>query len=435
MTPTTAAAPMPASLQWSDCGDGLECATLTVPLDYGDPQTATIDLAVAREPSTSDEPVGSLIVNPGGPGGSGIEFLRDGGVDDLRGSFDLVSWDPRGVGDSRPLDCASDASFYELDPQPDDATEKAALEQSARALADTCAAADPTLLPTLTTTNAARDLEQLRRALGDEPLNYFGFSYGTHIGLDYAALFPDHIRAMALDGVVDPSESLTQFLTGQAQAVEQALGDELDLYRRLTARLETNPIHLADGREVGPGILGVAAIESTYEPGGAQRLRRALQDGLDGDGTRLRRLADDYIGEASFASYLGVLCADGPHPGAGDQWWQFIDQITREAPDFGAGIGNELLPCAYWPVDPVTSPGPTQWPVTLPPILLVASTGDAATPIDDAQRVHAELANSVLVVRQGDGHTSYQVGDCVTDAVRTYLVNGRPPVGDASCPS
>ena len=259
-----------------------------MPLDYDDPQSATIDLAVARKPSTSDEPVGSLIVNPGGPGGSGIEFLRDGGVDDLRDSFDLVSWDPaawatvdRSTARPTPASTARSPAGRRR--------REGHARAVARALADTCAAADPALLPTLTTTNAARDLEQLRLALGGEPLNYFGFSYGTHIGLDYAALFPDHIRTMVLDGVVDPSESLTQFLTGQAQAIEQALGDDLDLYRTLAARLETNPLRLPDGREVGPGILGVAAVESTYGPGGAQRLHRALQDGLDGNGTATTR--------------------------------------------------------------------------------------------------------------------------------------------------
>ncbi len=134
----------------------------------------------------------------------------------------------------------------------------------------------PRLLPTLTTTNAARDLEQLRLALGGEPLNYFGFSYGTHIGLDYAALFPEHIRSMVLDGMVDPGESLTGFLTGQAEAIEQALADDLDQYRELAARLETAPISTQDGHQVGPGALGVAAVESVYAPDGQQRLAGAL---------------------------------------------------------------------------------------------------------------------------------------------------------------
>ncbi len=130
-----------------------------------------------------------------------------------------------------------------------------------------------------------------------------------------------------------------------------------------------------------------------------------------------------------------MLCSDGPHPEAGDPWWQFIAQISAAAPDFGAGVGNELLPCAYWPIRPTEAPGPTQWPATVPPILLVAATGDAPTPLEDAERIHARLPNSVLLVREGGGHTSYQVSSCVADKVRTYLQDLQAPAGGTSCPS
>jgi pimeloyl-ACP methyl ester carboxylesterase len=432
-TTTTTVAVEP--LAWAACDAGLQCATLTVPLDYDRPAGEQIDLAVARRPSTDPDPVGALVVNPGGPGGSGISFLRNGGLRDLGDEFDVVSWDPRGVGASRGLACAADTSFFDLDPSPDDDTERAALEQSARAMADECTSADPALLPTLTTRSSARDLEQLRKAMGDEPLNYVGFSYGTHIGLDYAASFPQHVRAMVLDGVVDPGESLTEFLTGQAVAVEAALVGVQDAYRELASRLEVAPIPADDGQMVGPGLLGVAAVEAIYRPNDVARLQRALDDGLAGDGTALAALAAGYIGEASFAGYLGVLCADSPHPAAGDAWWGAIATMEGAAPDFGAGVGNELLPCAYWSVRTDQPPGPTTWPDSLPPLLLVAATGDAATPIDDAERVHDRVPRSALLVRDGDGHTSYGVSECVRRAVRGYLVDGVVPDEGRRCPS
>lgn len=426
--------PAPAPLSWVQCGD-LECATMTVPLDYDRPTAGTIPLAVARKQSSGDDPVGALVVNPGGPGGSGINYLRNGAVNQLLPWFDLVSWDPRGVGNSRPLDCAKDTAFLDLDPQPDDAQERDALERAARSIADECAAVAPDLLPTLTTENSARDVEQLRRALGDQPLTYLGFSYGTNIGLTYASLFPDQVRAMTLDGVVDPRETLTEFLTGQATEMQRLLGDNLSRYNEVAERVETDRLPSRTGESVGPGRLGVAAFASIYGANGESRLSQALDDGLAGDGTALAQLADGYIGTASFAAYLGVLCVDGPHPSGASDWSRFIDDIMRAAPDVGPSVGNEVLPCAYWSVPPATGEPTVSWPPTLPPILLVASTEDAATPLDDAARVNAAVPNSVLLVRDGPGHTSFRASSCIADAVQAYLVDLQPPDEGTICES
>jgi len=415
--------------------DGLECATLTVPLDYENPAAGELELAVARRTSSGDDPIGTLVVNPGGPGGSGATYLRNGGGGELDDDFDVVSWDPRGVGGSRPLDCARDTSFFALDPQPDDAAERAALERSARTMAAECARADLALLSTLTTETAARDLEQLRKALGDEGLNYLGFSYGSHIGLLYAALFPNRIRAMTLDGVVDPRESLAEFLTGQAVAIEEVLGENLTALREVAARVEVDPLPSRTGTEVGPGTLGVAAFASIYRTTGEQQFTAALDDARDGDGTALARLADTYLSSSSLAAYLGVLCIDGPRPMDVESWWNFIETIEAAAPDLGASVGNELLPCAYWQVAPNDGGSPIDWSPSLPPILLVASTRDAATPLDDAQRVEQDLPNAVLLVRNGPGHTSFGASRCVRDAVSTYLVDLVPPDKGTVCGS
>jgi pimeloyl-ACP methyl ester carboxylesterase len=427
---TRGSTPSPPPLEWRDCGDDNECATLTVPLDYGEPAGEQIDLAVVRRTATGDR-IGSLIVNPGGPGGSGVAYVRRGAADRLRDSFDVVSWDPRGVGDSRRLDCVPDRDFFTLDPEPDTDEERQALDDGARAIAAECAAADPALLPTLTTENAARDLEQLRLALGGEPLNYIGFSYGTHIGLVYAAQQPDQIRAMTLDGVVDPRSSLPAFLEGQAREAEFVLRDQLAAYREVEARVEREQLPSRAGNDVGPGDLGVAAVAALYPRGGVTILADALRDGIDGDGTALRELADTYLDASGFSAYLGVMCVDTPHPSAA-QWPAFVEAMAAAAPELGAGIANELLPCAYWPVaarDEAIAP----WPPTLPPILLVASTADAPTPLANAERVHDALPNSVLLVREGGGHTSFGSSPCVADAVETYFVQLTPPDKGTVC--
>jgi pimeloyl-ACP methyl ester carboxylesterase len=432
--PSAPTPPAPPAPEWARCGPDIECATLVVPLDYDQPDGETIELDLARIPVEHDrDRVGTVVVNPGGPGGSGTEALLGGIADGLTDSFDVVAWDPRGVGGSRPLDCADDDSFFSLDPDPDDDDERAALEEAAREMANQCAATDPALLPTLDTTTTARDLEQLRRALGDEPLNYLGYSYGTHIGLEYARLFPTNIRAMVLDGVVDPRESPTEMLTGQAVAIEQVLGDNLDLYREVAATLEREPLH-ARGEEVGPGLLGVAAFASIYGPTGEAQLRRALQDALDGDGDALVDLADEYIGASAFAPYLGVLCVDGARPQGVDAWWEFVAATKAVAPDLGASVANEIIACAYWPTPPVGSE-PIEWSSSLPPILLVASTEDAATPLDDAERVHTDLPNSALIVRDGPGHTSFGSSPCIDRAVRRYFIGLEPPAEGTVCES
>jgi pimeloyl-ACP methyl ester carboxylesterase len=435
--PTTApaptATPSPPPLEWRDCGDGNECATLTVPLDYANPTGEQIDLAVVRRTATGDR-VGSLVVNPGGPGASGVDYVRRGAVDSMRESFDVVSWDPRGVGASRPLECIPDVDFFTLDPEPDTDEERRALDEGARAIAARCAAADPTLLPTLTTTTAARDLEQLRVALGNELLNYLGGSYGTHIGLVYAAQQPDHIRAMALDGVVDPRTSFTDFHEGQARAAEAILRDQLADYRELATRVETDPLPSRVGPDVGIGDLSVAAVAGLYSSSGIDRLESALRDGLAGDGTALRRLADTYLYPSSFAAYLGVVCVDSPHPSA-EEWRRFVDDMTDAAPELGPGIANEVLPCAHWAVPAEADPPTDVWPSSLPPILLVASTADAPTPLANAERVHDALPNSVLLVREGGGHTSFGTSRCVAAAVETYFVQLTPPEEGTVCSS
>ena len=287
---------VPEPLEWDDCGEGTECASLAVPVDWSDPTGPTLDLFVARVPAGDpDRRIGALVTNPGGPGASGAEFVFGGGPfagTPLADRFDQVAWDPRGVGGSAPLECAEDEveTFLRLDSDPDDATEQAALDEAAAAVGDACAEEFGDLLPHVGTDDAARDLEALRRAM-DLPLAYVGFSYGTLIGLRYAELFPDGAASIVLDGVVDPTHTLPDLLRGQTRAFERvltdALGPELEAFDEVAAAVEEEPIPTDDGRGLGPADLATGTVLAGYDESYWPLLRRGVQEAADGDGTIL----------------------------------------------------------------------------------------------------------------------------------------------------
>lgn len=432
---------VPEPLRWERCGGGAECATLAVPVDWSDPGGETVDLLVARVPAGDpDRRVGALVTNPGGPGASGVEFVLDGGLfagTELAERFDLVSWDPRGVGGSAPLDCAEEEvqEFLRLDSDPDDPAEQAALDAGAAAVGEACAAAHGELLPHVGTDVAAQDLEALRRAMG-LPLAYVGFSYGTLIGLRYAELFPDGAEAIVLDGVVDPTDTLTDLLRGQTVAFERvltdALGPELGTYDEVAAAAEVQPIPTDDGRGLGPADLATGTVLAGYDESYWEYLRRGVREAAAGDGTILLELADEYRGLGSYTAYQAVSCIDTPHPEGPAAWARFAAELEALSPRFGAPIANEMLPCATWPapVDPVHGPVAAEGS---PPILVIGTTGDPATPIEQAERVADGLADGHLLVYDGEGHTAYGQSACVRDAVERYLLDGAVPPAGAVC--
>jgi len=440
----------PPPLEWSACdaARGAECATLAVPLDWTDPTGTTVDLALARIPA-SGERIGSLFVNPGGPGASGIAFLRGGFPDAVSERFDLVSWDPRGVGASAKVVCGSTASqMLALDPDPDDDTEQAALQEQARALSADCARSDLSLLQHIGTSSVARDVEGMRRATGGEPLNYLGFSYGTQIGQEYAEMFPEHLRAMVLDGVVDPSLGYTEFLLGQTMAFERSFdaNDERcrdegvarcgvrslgDAYDDVLDEVDEVPLSTPDG-PVGPSELAIAAVATSYSDNGWQELGPALQSALEGNGRDLRSLADRYRSFGSYATYAGVVCTDTPPPADELEYERFAEAARKISPRLGGSIANELLPCATWPVEPTGLPAAVHAPGA-PPILVVGNEGDAATPYENAVAVADALESGVLVSADIGGHTAYGVNRCVTKVVDAYLIDLVVPSKDPHC--
>ena len=432
---------VPAAIDFSDCGSGRECGTLAVPVDWADPTGPTLDLAVARVPAGDpDARIGILMTNPGGPGGSGVDFVAGGGQFGgtvLADRFDIVSWDPRGVGGSAPLTCddALDDEFLRLDSDPDDDAEQAALDAGARAYADSCGEEHGDLLAHVGTDDAAFDMEAIRRSFGD-PMAYVGFSYGTFIGLRYAELFPEGAESIVIDGVVDPEDGLPELLRGQARAFEvvlsEALGGEADTFDEVAAAVEEQPIPTGDGRGLGPADLSTGVFLAGYDPSLWPVLQQGLRQAADGDGSTLLELADTYRGLTAYAPYQAVSCLDSEHPVGGEAWAAFSDELEAISPRFGASIANEMLPCAFWPVPPDPVNGPVRAEGS-PPILVIGGTGDPATPLVNAERVAADLADGHLLVFEGEGHTAYGRDGCIDDAVHAYILDGEVPPDGTRC--
>ena len=453
---STTETPLPAEqpkskLDWTDCdvGRNTQCATLQVPLDWAEPTGPKIGLALVRVLATGDR-IGSLIGNPGGPGGSGLEFLgAEPFSEALTRRFDTVSWDPRGVGKSTPVTCnESVPDLLALDPDPDTAAEQAALDQAAETISTECADSDLNLLEHISTAEVAKDLEAIRVALGDEPLNYIGFSYGTQIGQAYAEMYPKKIRSMVLDGVVDPSLGYTEFLLGQTAAFdasfeenvkrcEQAGPEECGVrdlgaaYDQVHAMVEEEPLGSGDS-VLGPGELATAAIMTGYYEDGWQDLGPALAAGLKGDGSALRDLADQYYDFGAFTAYVGVVCTDTPPPDSPAAYESFADAARELSPRFGGSVANELLPCATWPVEAAAAAAAVT-AAGAPPILVIGNTRDPATPYDNAVAVSESLESGVLVTAEISGHTAYGTNACVTKIVDDYLINLAVPKADPRC--
>lgn len=421
----------PAVASWTPCGEGLECTSLTVPADWTSPDGATIDLAVIRRPARGPS-LGPLLVNPGGPGASGVGWLRETTMfDELNTSFDIVSWDPRGVGDSTRLDCGGvggpdGAEVHQASPiGPDAATNLALVAEMAQA----CALGSPEMVANLGTDQTVGDMEAIRLAMDAPQISYLGFSYGTYLGLSYAERFGPQVRAMVLDGVVDPALDLQQLLAAQLEGMEPLL----DAIASTPAG--GNLFDAAAQTEgVDPAVLSFAAIAASYDPSSHQRLRQALVDAVAGDSTGLQSLADEYWSAASFTAYLGTLCADVNRPSDAAGYQDMADALTAIAPRLGPAVAGEVAGCAWWPGPPGTS-DPAAAGVGAPPILVVGATGDIATPLALAESVDAALATSVLVVHESGSHTSYGRSTCVDAAVTTYLVWLTLPADPTVCPN
>ena len=329
--------------------------------------------------------------------------------------FDIVGFDPRGVGASTGLPCGDTTVpvFRRTDSSPDTPEEQASLDTAARNIADDCATNAGSLLSHIGTDDVARDMDTIRQALGEAQINYLGISYGTLIGLRYAALFPANARALTLDGVVDPTQDLETWLKQQTIAYEKQInaifdscpsggrgcppGRRCGRARRGRAHApRVSPLPGSNGRTLGPSELATAALIPTYDPSTVPIFFEALTKALNGDGSVMLSLATAYEGSVKYTLYAGVECIDSPHPVGSDAYRAFAQEVERLSPRFGGAIANELLPCAFWPapvqsiVGPITAPG-------APPILVIGNTGRRRHPVPAGGRRGEDAAEWALV--------------------------------------
>lgn len=452
-------------LRWRGCRGEFECTRLAVPVDYSEPDRGTLSLAVVRLPAAGGDARASLVLNPGGPGVSGVDYARAGErvvSADVRQHYDVVGFDPRGVARSRPLECLSDAGLDRLlaaDGSPDDVQEERALASVSRTLGGGCVADRPRLAAHVGTRDVARDLDVLRAALGDRRLHYLGKSYGTYIGTTYAEMFPRRVGRLVLDGVLDPAISGEQLAYGQAVGFQRAfrafLADcvggpscpfsgGVDSAQaqagRLLDAIDSSPLQGEPGRPVTQALAVLGFAAAMYDEGRWPVLRRAVAEAQRGNGATLLALSDYYSDRVDGAytsnaieALYAVNCLDRPEPPDLDAYRAAAARAEAVSPVFGAYIAWGGLPCATWPVPAQGTPHAVRAEGARP-ILVVGTTRDPATPYAWARSTARALESGRLLTYVGDGHTAYRKGSgCVDRAVDRYLLEGRLPARGTRC--
>ena len=469
-TPVTLAGFYAQRLRWQPCDNGFQCARLLVPFDYRRPAGRTFSLPVIMLPAADPAwRIGSLVINPGGPGGSGIQYAltaRSQFPAAIRSRFGIVGFDPRGVGASQPaVHCMTGPQldrYFETDDSPATAAQLAAVVSENKLFAAQCEKNSGPLLPYVGTRDAARDLDVLRAALGEPKLTYLGKSYGTYLGTWYAQLFPGHVRALVLDGGVDPDSTALAIDTVQAQGFQAALrsfaadcmsragcplGHGTDVsaglakLQALLAKADRAPLanDLGDGRAADGALLINGIASALYSKSYWPTLRTALADAFAGDGTVLVDLADLLMERSSNGTYsnlpdvsTAVDCLDRPWPRDLPAWQSAAAAVAKTAPIFGPPNIWQSLACAYWPVP--SQPLPTIRAAGAPPVLVLGTTRDPATPYHWAQALSKDLSSGVLLGWNGDGHTAYGSGSsCVDNYVNSYLVSLSVPRSGTVC--
>ncbi|MFJ9545579.1 alpha/beta hydrolase [Streptomyces erythrochromogenes] len=463
-SPAPAAAAAQAALRWSGCATPryptLQCASLKVPLDHDRPAGRTITLALTRVPHTAKTSQGPLLVNPGGPGGSGralAGFVASALPKDVAAQYDVIGFDPRGVGKSEPaLDCAS-GHFSPVRPDSvpqDAATEQANLDR-VRAFAESCGAKHADVLPHIGTVSAARDIEVLRSALGADRISYFGYSYGTYLGAVYAKLHPGRVHRLVLDSVVDPTGVWYQDNLSQDLAFDARHKAFLAWVARhdATYRLGTDPAAVEArwyamrqalrGAPAG-GKVGPSELEDTYMPGGYYNgywpsLAEAFAAFAVKKDSKPLVAAYERFGAVepsagnSYSVYTAVQCRDSAWPRDWNEWRADMWRTHTKAPFMTWNNAWYNAPCAFWPTEPLRAPDVTN--ADLPPALLLQATDDAATPFDGAVSMREKLSGSALVVEEGGGNHGIALSGnkCLDEKVAAYLRTGQ--AADASCPA
>jgi pimeloyl-ACP methyl ester carboxylesterase len=452
-TPAAPSAPPPGAVgatpDFRPCQAGLQCAAVTVPVDYANPAGPTMQIAIAKRPASDPAArVGVLLVNPGGPGGSGIELARaDVLPRAVTDRFDVIGFDPRGVGQSTGLSCPLGPDTpYLADPDPGDPADEAATNSAVDRYDAACGQRYPQLLPFLGTRNVAQDMDRIREALGEQRISYLGFSYGTAIGQTYAQLFPTRLRTIVLDGVVDVTKPGLD--SAQAESFENSLrqfdaacrtdptcpvrADPIGTLDRVRARVTAAPLPVAGTSPLSAGLLEIGVVYPLYSRSSWPQLASALAAADRGDGGPMRRLASAYFAGSNSDTYNAVTCLDNAWPTDDAQVFQSARATEVRAPHFSGNVLVSGLTCADWPAP--------QQPLTPlanyagPPMLVLGTTNDPATPYQNSVALAARLPGSALLTHRGDGHTVYTNGlPCVDDAVNRYLTDAVLPPPNTTC--
>ena len=453
-------------LEWTTCGSE-QCAEATVPLDWAEPEGDTVTVALRRVPASGDAPIGSLLVNPGGPGRSAIDaigFFRQVVSREVLAAYDLVAFDPRGVQHSSPVTCVDPEELDEITAWvPDWSTDEGIAEAAARSgeIGEACLERTGPLVAHVDTVSAARDMDVLRAVLGDEALTYLGYSYGTELGSAYAALYPERVGRLVLDGAVDPTLDSGEVAAGQAAGFEGALrayvadcqagpacpldGDVdagLAQIGRMFDRIRANPLPTGTDREVTVALAFSGVAATLYSQASWKVLTRALTAAIDeGDGSVLLELADSYYGRQEDGTYTSnqneaftaILCLDDRPSADPDDMRADAAAVAEVAPTVGEFFAYGGASCAQWPVPSAPSPESYDAPGAAP-ILVIGTTNDPATPYAWAEQLADLLSSGVLLTYEGEGHTAYgRSNRCIKDAVDTYLLTGEPPADGTRC--
>ncbi|WP_232680360.1 alpha/beta hydrolase [Nocardioides sp. R-C-SC26] len=454
-------------VDWTPC-DAVECGTLEVPVDYTDPDGAVVAIALKRLPAAEpDERVGTLVVNPGGPGVGGTTMVDQAGSyfpQNLRDHYDIVGFDPRGTGASDPIDCVSDDqldSYLAADPVPDSPEELAGLMGEMQTFFAGCVANSDALIGHVTTVEVARDLDVLRGALREDALDYLGFSYGTTLGSTYASLFPENVGRFVLDGATNPKLGRVEDSLSQAAGFQRALesyvqhcvdgggcflGDDVEsglaTISGLLDGLTTQPLSTMLGRELTVGNAFYGIVAPLYNEKNWVYLDQGLRTAIGGDGTVLLTLADSYSQRDTFSggfqsnlieANIAISCLDDPTSVQPDEIADLLPRFDDASPTFGRVFAWGLLGCAGIEVA-ATEEAPAIKAAGAAPILVIGTTRDPATPYEEAVALAQQLDSGVLLSRDGDGHTAYNQGNpCIDAAVEAFLIDDVVPDDGTEC--
>ena len=447
-----------------------ECGSVAVPRDWAAPTSGpTYQVAMLRVRSESQRNrIGSLVLNPGGPGASGIDLAvyqsfgqQLGGLPTaVTDRFDIVGFDPRGVGRSSPVKCISNAdqdATFAADPDP---ASQAAFDETValnKRIGEGCGRKYGAQLPLFSTEQAARDMDAVRAAVGDAKLTYLGYSYGTLLGATYAQLFPKNVRALVLDGAIDPEQGLIAGSESQAKGFERAFTNFTNWCGRTPAqcpiapdargavtdalaKARVGPVPGDDGRKATAGWIFVAVISSLYTESGWKTLAKAIDDLRRGSAEGVFELADQYADRKPDGTYsnlfdanMAVNCADAKEAPSVEAIRRYQSEWRAKYPLFGASLAIGMLSCSLWPGK--RDPYPTGAATGAPPIVVVGTTGDPATPYENTAELARMLGTGHVLTWEGEGHTAYPSTKCIADAVNAYVIDLTVPKEGLRCPA